>query len=90
MTRTTPEVASPSPNLRAAPTEGRLATTCELTYTRPHTWRIFSGFGETGELKNEEALAHGSWGTWKVATSLMAARRVIAGYLVLKPAGGKR
>lgn len=28
-------------------------------------------------------------GTWTVVRSLMAARRVIAGYLVLKPAGGQ-
>ncbi|GFT80218.1 PH domain-containing protein, partial [Nephila pilipes] len=43
--------------------------------------------GNSTDLKNAETLAYGSWGTWKVGSYLMAARRVIAGYLVLKPAG---
>ncbi|GBL73672.1 hypothetical protein AVEN_230670-1 [Araneus ventricosus] len=45
MTRTTPELAPPSPNFRATPTGGRLATTCDLACNRPHTRRIFSGIG---------------------------------------------
>ncbi|GBN35922.1 hypothetical protein AVEN_113128-1, partial [Araneus ventricosus] len=45
MTRTTPELAHPSPNLRATPTGGRLATTYDLGSSRPHTRRIFSGIG---------------------------------------------
>ncbi|GBN35302.1 hypothetical protein AVEN_99983-1, partial [Araneus ventricosus] len=45
MTRTTLELATPSPNFRATPTGGRLATTYDLACNRPHTWRIFSGTG---------------------------------------------
>ncbi|GBO22095.1 hypothetical protein AVEN_186118-1 [Araneus ventricosus] len=45
MTRTTPELAPPSPNFRATPTGGRLATTYDLACNRPHTRRIFSGIG---------------------------------------------
>ncbi|GBN64921.1 hypothetical protein AVEN_51851-1 [Araneus ventricosus] len=45
MTRTTPELAPPSPNCRATPTGGRLATTYDLACNRPHTRRIFSGIG---------------------------------------------
>ncbi|GBM07824.1 hypothetical protein AVEN_33104-1 [Araneus ventricosus] len=43
MMRTTPELAPPSPNFRATPTGGRLATTYDLACNRPHTRRIFSG-----------------------------------------------
>ncbi|GBO37707.1 hypothetical protein AVEN_146541-1 [Araneus ventricosus] len=45
MTRTTPELAPPSPNFHATPTGGRLTTTYDLTCNRPHTRRIFSGIG---------------------------------------------
>ncbi|GBM96541.1 hypothetical protein AVEN_6301-1 [Araneus ventricosus] len=45
MTRTTPELAPPSPNFRATPTGGPLATTYDLAYNRPHTRRIFGGIG---------------------------------------------
>ncbi|GBN16483.1 hypothetical protein AVEN_12156-1 [Araneus ventricosus] len=45
MTRTTPELAPPSPNFRATPTGGRVATTYDLACNRPHTRRIFSGIG---------------------------------------------
>ncbi|GBM42379.1 hypothetical protein AVEN_130262-1 [Araneus ventricosus] len=45
MTRMTPELAPPSPNLHATPTGGRLTTTYDLTCNRPHTRRIFSGIG---------------------------------------------
>ncbi|GBO17120.1 hypothetical protein AVEN_69860-1 [Araneus ventricosus] len=45
MTRTTPELAPPSPNFRATPTGGRLATTCDLACNRPHARPIFSGIG---------------------------------------------
>ncbi|GBN71839.1 hypothetical protein AVEN_43067-1 [Araneus ventricosus] len=45
MTRTTPELAPPSPNFHATPTGGRLATTFDLACNRPHTRRIFSGIG---------------------------------------------
>ncbi|GBN31657.1 hypothetical protein AVEN_174850-1 [Araneus ventricosus] len=45
MTRTTSELAPPSPNFRATPMGGRLATTYDLTCNRPHTRRIFSGIG---------------------------------------------
>ncbi|GBM48355.1 hypothetical protein AVEN_37805-1 [Araneus ventricosus] len=45
MTRTTPEMAPPSPNFRATPTGGRLATTYDLVCNRPHTRRIFGGIG---------------------------------------------
>ncbi|GBN64888.1 hypothetical protein AVEN_7508-1 [Araneus ventricosus] len=45
MTRTTTELAPPSPNFRATPTGGRLATTYDLACNRPHTRRIFSGIG---------------------------------------------
>ncbi|GBN63813.1 hypothetical protein AVEN_190365-1 [Araneus ventricosus] len=45
MTRTTPELAPPSPNFHATPTGGRLTTTFDLTCNRPHTRRIFSGIG---------------------------------------------
>ncbi|GBM32642.1 hypothetical protein AVEN_89640-1 [Araneus ventricosus] len=45
MTRTTPELASPSPNFRATPTRGRLATTYDLACNGPNTRRIFSGTG---------------------------------------------
>ncbi|GBO16696.1 hypothetical protein AVEN_210478-1 [Araneus ventricosus] len=43
MTRTTPELAPPSPNFHATPTGGRLTTTYDLACNRPHTRRIFSG-----------------------------------------------
>ncbi|GBN57575.1 hypothetical protein AVEN_17322-1, partial [Araneus ventricosus] len=45
MTRTTPELAPPSPNFRATPTGGRLVTTYDLSCRRPHTRRIISGIG---------------------------------------------
>ncbi|GBO04014.1 hypothetical protein AVEN_114486-1, partial [Araneus ventricosus] len=45
MTRTTPELAPPSPSFRATPTGGRLATTYGVACNRPHTRRIFSGIG---------------------------------------------
>ncbi|GBM68952.1 hypothetical protein AVEN_24358-1 [Araneus ventricosus] len=45
MTRTTPEMAPPSPNFRSTPTGGRLATTYDLACNRPDTRRIFSGIG---------------------------------------------
>ncbi|GBL91947.1 hypothetical protein AVEN_102525-1 [Araneus ventricosus] len=45
MTRTTPELVTHSPNFRATPTRGRLATTDDLACNRPHTRRIFSGIG---------------------------------------------
>ncbi|GBM88142.1 hypothetical protein AVEN_213957-1 [Araneus ventricosus] len=45
MTRTTPELAPPSPNFHDTPTGGRLATAYDLTCNRPHTRRIFSGIG---------------------------------------------
>ncbi|GBN59348.1 hypothetical protein AVEN_101239-1 [Araneus ventricosus] len=45
MTRTTPELAPPSPNFRATPTGGHLATKYDLACNRPHTRRIFSGIG---------------------------------------------
>ncbi|GBN37912.1 hypothetical protein AVEN_91465-1 [Araneus ventricosus] len=35
MTRTTPELAPPSPNFCSSPTGGRLATTYDLAYKRP-------------------------------------------------------
>ncbi|GBM26459.1 hypothetical protein AVEN_217330-1, partial [Araneus ventricosus] len=47
MTRTTPELAPPSPNFHATPTGGRLTTTYDLTCNRPHTRRIFSGIGSS-------------------------------------------
>ncbi|GBM30296.1 hypothetical protein AVEN_52700-1 [Araneus ventricosus] len=37
MTRTTPELAPPSPNFRATPAGGRLATAYDLACNRPHT-----------------------------------------------------
>ncbi|GBM36189.1 hypothetical protein AVEN_97560-1 [Araneus ventricosus] len=43
--RTTPELATPSPNFHATPTGGRLATTYVLTCNWLHTRRIFSGIG---------------------------------------------
>ncbi|GBN67026.1 hypothetical protein AVEN_3550-1 [Araneus ventricosus] len=45
MTRSTPELAPPSPSFHATPTGGRLATTYDLTCNGPHTRRIFSGIG---------------------------------------------
>ncbi|GBM63961.1 hypothetical protein AVEN_17547-1 [Araneus ventricosus] len=45
MTRTTPELAPPSPNFHATPTGGRLTTTYDLACNRPHTRRIFNGIG---------------------------------------------
>ncbi|GBM55899.1 hypothetical protein AVEN_232813-1 [Araneus ventricosus] len=45
MTRTTPELAPPSPNFHATPTGGRLTTTYDLACNRPHTRRIFTGIG---------------------------------------------
>ncbi|GBM00179.1 hypothetical protein AVEN_58992-1, partial [Araneus ventricosus] len=45
MTRTTPELAPPSPSFHATPTGGRLTTTYDLTCNRPHTRRFFSGIG---------------------------------------------
>ncbi|GBM80440.1 hypothetical protein AVEN_83027-1 [Araneus ventricosus] len=43
MTRTTPELTPPSPNIGTTPTGGRSATTYDLTCNRPHKRRIFSG-----------------------------------------------
>ncbi|GBO03349.1 hypothetical protein AVEN_132871-1 [Araneus ventricosus] len=34
---------TPSPNFRTTPAGGRLATICDLTCNRSHTWRIFNG-----------------------------------------------
>ncbi|GBM58243.1 hypothetical protein AVEN_85842-1 [Araneus ventricosus] len=51
MTRTTTELAPPSPNFHATPTGGRLTTTYDLTCNRPHTRRIFSGGFEPGALR---------------------------------------
>ncbi|GBN31964.1 hypothetical protein AVEN_265879-1 [Araneus ventricosus] len=47
MTRATPRLPTPSPNFRATPTGGRLATTYDLASNSPHTRRIFmeSGLG---------------------------------------------
>ncbi|GBN87511.1 hypothetical protein AVEN_24458-1 [Araneus ventricosus] len=45
MTRTTPELAPPSPSFHATPPGGRLAATCGLACNRPHTRQIFSGIG---------------------------------------------
>ncbi|GBN25919.1 hypothetical protein AVEN_83308-1 [Araneus ventricosus] len=45
MTRTAPELATPSPNFQATPTGGRLASTYDLACNTPPTWRIFSGIG---------------------------------------------
>ncbi|GBM79456.1 hypothetical protein AVEN_106957-1, partial [Araneus ventricosus] len=61
MTRTTPELARPSPSFRAAPTGGRLATTYDLACNRPHTRRIFSGIGFRGPetlLKSQPLVRH--------------------------------
>ncbi|GBL76111.1 hypothetical protein AVEN_234407-1 [Araneus ventricosus] len=46
MTRMTSALPPPSPNFHAAPRViGRLATTYDLAYNKPHTRRIFSGIG---------------------------------------------
>ncbi|GBM16321.1 hypothetical protein AVEN_194059-1 [Araneus ventricosus] len=45
MTRTTPELAHPSPNFHATLTGGHLATTYDLACSRPHKRRIFGGIG---------------------------------------------
>ncbi|GBM12463.1 hypothetical protein AVEN_55299-1 [Araneus ventricosus] len=45
MTRTTPELAPPSPSFRATPAGGCLATKYDLACSRLHTRRIFSGIG---------------------------------------------
>ncbi|GBN65482.1 hypothetical protein AVEN_58697-1, partial [Araneus ventricosus] len=42
MTRTTPELAPPSPSFRPTPAGRRLATTYDLACNRPHTRRIFT------------------------------------------------
>ncbi|GBN16648.1 hypothetical protein AVEN_49907-1 [Araneus ventricosus] len=36
---------TPSPSFHATPTRGRLATTYDLAYNRPHTRLIFIGIG---------------------------------------------
>ncbi|GBM50111.1 hypothetical protein AVEN_185497-1 [Araneus ventricosus] len=41
----TPELVPLFPNFHATPTGGRLTTTYDLTCSRPHTRRIFSGIG---------------------------------------------
>ncbi|GBM08527.1 hypothetical protein AVEN_69752-1 [Araneus ventricosus] len=48
ITRTTPELAHPSPNFHAIPAGGRLTTTYDLACNGPHTRRIFSGIGSRG------------------------------------------
>ncbi|GBN07690.1 hypothetical protein AVEN_16648-1 [Araneus ventricosus] len=45
VTRTTPELAPPSPNFHTTLTGGRLAITHDLACNRPHTRRVFSGIG---------------------------------------------
>ncbi|GBM34710.1 hypothetical protein AVEN_191857-1 [Araneus ventricosus] len=57
MTRTTPELAPPSPNFRATPAGGRLATTYDLACNRPHTRRIFSGI-RVNLTKNKQNVLH--------------------------------
>ncbi|GBL98144.1 hypothetical protein AVEN_268239-1 [Araneus ventricosus] len=49
MTKTTPELASPSPNFRTTPTGGHLALT-DLTCTRPvvHRWNQVSSLQPSG------------------------------------------
>ncbi|GBM39715.1 hypothetical protein AVEN_47520-1 [Araneus ventricosus] len=63
MTRTTPELAPPSPNFHATPTGGRLTTTYDLACNRPHTRRIFSGIGSrTLSLSLSEGIPDNSMG----------------------------
>ncbi|GBN77198.1 hypothetical protein AVEN_220542-1 [Araneus ventricosus] len=45
MTRTTTELAPPSPSFRTTPTAGSLATKHDLGCSGPHTRRIFGGIG---------------------------------------------
>ncbi|GBO00242.1 hypothetical protein AVEN_116532-1 [Araneus ventricosus] len=53
MTRTTSELAPTSTNFRATLTGRRLATTYDLSCSRPHTRRIFSGTGfESATLRS--------------------------------------
>ncbi|GBO12544.1 hypothetical protein AVEN_131854-1 [Araneus ventricosus] len=66
MTRTTPELAPPSPNFRATPVGGRLATTYDLACNRPHTRRIFSGIGFRPCGPEVETLPLGHRGHWNV------------------------
>ncbi|GBN86041.1 hypothetical protein AVEN_129068-1 [Araneus ventricosus] len=68
MTRTTPELAPPSPNFRATPTGGRLATTYDLACNRPHTRRIFGGIGsrtcDPPVTRLEEIKEYGEEAVW--------------------------
>ncbi|GBM20671.1 hypothetical protein AVEN_230251-1 [Araneus ventricosus] len=43
--RSDDEDDTPSPNFRATPTGGRLATTYDFACNRPYTRRIFGGIG---------------------------------------------
>ncbi|GBM88756.1 hypothetical protein AVEN_4337-1, partial [Araneus ventricosus] len=45
MKRRTQELPHSSPNFRATPTGGRLATTYDLACKRPHTRRLYRGIG---------------------------------------------
>ncbi|GBN75553.1 hypothetical protein AVEN_126804-1 [Araneus ventricosus] len=45
MKRRAPDLVPPSPNFRATPTGGCLATTFYLTYNRPHIRPNFNGIG---------------------------------------------
>ncbi|GBL94835.1 hypothetical protein AVEN_197518-1 [Araneus ventricosus] len=45
MTRTTPPLATTSPNFRDTLARGRLTTTYDLTCNKPDTRRVFSGIG---------------------------------------------
>ncbi|GBM49741.1 hypothetical protein AVEN_36359-1 [Araneus ventricosus] len=63
MTRTTPELAPPSPNFHATPTGGRLATTYDLACNRPHTradlqWNRVSNLEPSGPKAETLPLGH--------------------------------
>ncbi|GBM75666.1 hypothetical protein AVEN_45554-1 [Araneus ventricosus] len=63
MTRTTPELAPPSPNFHATPTGGRLATTYDLACNRPPytadlQWNRVSNLEPSGPKAETLPLGH--------------------------------
>ncbi|GBO30935.1 hypothetical protein AVEN_62394-1 [Araneus ventricosus] len=60
MTRTTPNLAPPSPNFHATPTGGRLTTTCDLTCNRPADlqWNRVSNMEPSGPTAETLPLGH--------------------------------
>ncbi|GBN48753.1 hypothetical protein AVEN_254234-1 [Araneus ventricosus] len=80
MTRTTPELASSSPNFRVTPTGGRLVTAYDLACNGSHTRRIFSGIGFRTCDQEVETLPLGHRGLYKRRNVLPKRARLVTSF----------